>query len=139
MGQQQKQTDSEKQLVSLGRVLQTLREEENIDVLIETTINYIKSEFEYSLIWIGLYDRVEHRLFGKGGVMPTGNTTVLKQRFVLTPGDLLEQVVIQQRPAGVPDLREERRAGEWRKIAQTFNIQGTMVFPIRYRALCLGV
>lgn len=139
MGQQQKQTDSEKQLVSLGRVLQTLREEENIDVLIETTINYIKSEFEYSLIWIGLYDRVEHRLFGKGGVMPTGNTTVLKQRFFLTPGDLLEQVVIQQRPAGVPDLREERRAGEWRKIAQTFNIQGTMVFPIRYRALCLGV
>ncbi|MBD2311796.1 GAF domain-containing protein [Desertifilum sp. FACHB-1129] len=139
MGQQQKPTDSEKQLVALGRVLQTLREEENIDVLIETTIQYIRSEFDYHLIWIGLYDRVEHRLFGKGGMMPAGNTSVLKQRFVLSPGDLLEQVVIQQRPVGVPDLREERRAGEWRKIAQTFNIQGTMIFPIRYRALCFGV
>ncbi|MEP0872166.1 GAF domain-containing protein [Trichocoleus desertorum AS-A10] len=139
MGQQKEPTTYEKQLVALGRVLQTLREEESVDVLIETTLNYLQDEFDYSLIWIGLYDRLEHRLFGKGGVMPNGDSSFLRQRFVLSPGDLLEQVVIQQRPVGVPDLREETRAGEWRKAAQKFNIQGTMLFPIRYKDRCFGV
>lgn len=139
MGQQKEPTAYEKKLVSLGRTLQTLREEENVDVLIETTLNYLQVEFDYGLIWIGLYDRLDHRLFGKGGLTPTGDISFLKQRFSLSPGDLLEQVVIQQRPVGVPDLREETRAGEWRKAAQKFNIQGTMIFPIRYRDRCFGV
>ena len=139
MGQPKESTTYEKQLVALGRVLQTLREEENIDVLIETTLNYIQTGFDYNLVWIGLYDRLDHRLFGKGGVVPTGDTTFLKQRFTLNPGDILEQVVIQQRPVGVPDLREETRAGEWRKAAQRFNIQGTIIFPIRHRDVCFGV
>ncbi|MBF2027224.1 MAG: GAF domain-containing protein [Oscillatoriales cyanobacterium C42_A2020_001] len=129
----------EKQLVALGRVLQILREEENSDVLIDTVINYLKTEFEYSVIWIGLYDRLEHRLFGKGGVTPTGEISFLKQRFVLNPGDVLEQVMIQQRPVAIPDLREELRAGEWRKAAKKHNIQGTVIFPIRYRDRCYGV
>lgn len=129
----------DKQLVALGRVLQTLREEENAEVLIDTILNYIKSEFDYSLIWVGLYDRLEHRLFGKGGITPQGELPLLKQRISLNPGDLLEQVVIQQRPLAVPDLREELRAGEWRKTAQNFNIQGTVIFPIRYKDRCYGV
>ncbi len=129
----------EKQLVALGRVLQILREEENSDVLIDTVINYIHSEFEYSVIWIGLYDRLEHRLFGKGGITPSGEITFLKQRFTLNPGDVLEQVMIQQRPVAIPDLREEIRAGEWRKAAKKHNIQGTVIFPIRYRDRCYGV
>lgn len=139
MGQPKEPTTYEKQLVALGRVLQILREEENVDVLIETTLNYLQDEFDYSLIWIGLYDRLEHRLFGKGGFMPASDSSFLKQRIVLSPGDILEQVVIQQRPVGVPDLREETRAGEWRKAAQKFNIQGTMIFPIRYKDRCFGV
>lgn len=139
MGDQQRPKDFEEQIVTLERVLQTLREEENVEVLLETTLNYLEAEFDYQLIWIGLYDRLDHRLFGKGGVAPTGDTTFLKQRFNLNPGDLLEQVVIQLRPVGVPDLREEARAGEWRKAAQQFNIQGTMIFPLRYKDRCYGV
>ncbi|MBP0030679.1 GAF domain-containing protein [Roseofilum sp. Guam] len=140
MPQQSIPKQSEKQLVTLGRTLQTLREEESLDVLVDTTIEYIETEFEYDLIWIGLYDRREHRLFGKGGILPSGgDRSILKQTFALSPGDLFEQVVIQQKPAGVPDLREERRAGEWRKLAVKLNIQGTIVFPLRYRALCFGV
>lgn len=130
----------DKQLVALGRVLQILREEENSDVLIDTILSYLHTEFDYSLVWLGLYDRLEHRLFGKGGMTPSGeNISFLKQRFLLSPGDIMEQVVIQQRPVAVPDLREELRAGEWRKAAQTFNIQGTVIFPIRYRDHCYGV
>ncbi len=139
MGQQQKSTAYDKQLVALGRVLQTLREEENVDVLIETTLSYIQAEFEYSLIWIGLYDRLEHKLLGKGGRTPQGDAPILHQRFILNPGDIMEQVVIQQRAVGVPDLREESRGGEWRKAAQQFNIQGTIMFPIRYKDRCFGV
>jgi GAF domain-containing protein len=47
--------------------------------------------------------------------------------------------VIQQRPLAVPDLREELRSGEWRKVAQNLNIQGTVIFPIRYKDRCYGV
>src|SRR4028119_1920780 len=139
MGQHNLPPDNEDRLVALGRVLQTLREEENADVLIETTLDYLKSEFKYRLIWIGLYDRLDHRLFGKGGITPTGDTSFLKQRFNLNPGDLLEQVVIEQRPVGVPDLRQETRAGEWRRAAQDFGIQGTLIFPLRCKDRCFGV
>ncbi|MBD2184839.1 sensor histidine kinase [Aerosakkonema funiforme] len=139
MGQQQRPNSEDKKVVTLGRVLQTLREEDNVDVLIDTTINYLQAEFDYSLIWIGFYDRLDHRILGKGGIVPTGDINFLKQRIFLNPGDLLEQVVIQLRPIGVPDLRQETRAGEWRKAAANFNIRGTLIFPIRYRDRCFGV
>ncbi|MCL1473666.1 GAF domain-containing protein [Argonema antarcticum] len=139
MSQQQKPNSDDKKLVSLGRVLQTLREEDNVDVLIETSLNYLQAEFDYSLIWIGFYDRLDHRILGKGGIAPGGDISFLKQRIFLGPGDLLEQVVIQLRPIGVPDLRQETRAGEWRKAAANFDIKGTLIFPIRYRDRCFGV
>ncbi len=139
MGQQETPKDLDKQIAALERVLQILREEENVEVLLETTLDYLQAEFDWQAIWIGLYDRTTHRLFGKGGMTPNGDMNFLKQRFALTPGDLLEQVVIQLRPVGVPDLRSENRAGEWRKAAQTFNIQGTTLFPLRYKDRCYGV
>ncbi|MEB3338687.1 MAG: GAF domain-containing protein [Leptolyngbyaceae bacterium] len=131
-------TVHEKQLVTLGRLLQAIREGENADMLVEITLKYLQEEFDYSVVWIGLYERLEHRLLGKGGSIP-GDAGFLKQRFVMAPGDILEQVVIQQRPVAVPDLREETRAGDWRKAAKKFNIQGTILFPIRHRDQCYGV
>ncbi|MEG4010959.1 MULTISPECIES: sensor histidine kinase [unclassified Microcoleus] len=139
MGHEQRSKDLDEQMAGLERVLQTLREEENVEVLLETTLGYLQAEFDWRLIWIGLYDRQAHRLFGKGGMTPNGDLSFLKQRFALNPGDLLEQVVIQLRPVGVPDLRSENRAGEWRKAAQTFNVQGTTLFPLRYKDRCYGV
>ncbi len=132
-------TAYEQQLVALGRVLQTLREEEDVAVLVETAIRYMQEGFDYALVWVGLYDRMSHRIIGQGGFTPSGESNFLRQRFSLNPGDILEQVVIQQRPLGIPDLREESRAGEWRKAAQTYQIQGTMIFPIRHRDRCFGL
>ncbi|MEB3358942.1 MAG: GAF domain-containing protein [Synechococcales bacterium] len=129
----------EKQLVALGRALQMLREEEDTDVLIEKTLAFLHAEFDYELVWIGLYNRTTHRLMGRGGITPNGEVGILVQEFALEPGDILEQVVIQQRPVGVPDLREEARSGKWRKVAQKLDIQGSIVFPIRHRDICLGV
>lgn len=139
MGLQKEPSNHEKQLVALGRALQALREEDAADGLVNIALEYLQTEFAYGLVWLGLYERVEHRVVGKGGVTPTGDLTFLKQRINLNPGDLLEQVVIQQRPIGVPDLREEPRAGEWRRAAQKFNIQGTIIFPIRHKNCCFGV
>ena len=139
MRQHQKFTAAEQQIFSLGRILQILREEDNAEVLIEKTISYLKEQFDYSLIWIALYDRLNHILFGKGGTTPDSENSYLQQRVVLSPGDLLEQVVIQQRPMGVADLRMEKRAEGWQEIATKFDIQGTIMLPIRYKDRCLGV
>ena len=128
------------QLVSLSRVLQTMREGDEITLLIDSVLAYFKTNFEYDLIWLALYDRIDHRLFGKGGKSPFGDdNSLLKQKLSLTSGDILEQVVIQQRPLTFPDLREELRATEWRKLAMKANIQGTMIFPISFRDRCYGV
>ncbi|MBD2774525.1 GAF domain-containing sensor histidine kinase [Iningainema tapete] len=139
MGQPQKPIASEQHILSLGRVLQSLREEDDVDVLIETTIAYLKEQFEYSLIWIALYDRLNHVLFGKGGVIPGNHTSFLQQRLVLNSGDLLEQVMIEQRPLGVADLRLEMRSVGWQEIAKKYDIQGTIILPIRYKDRCLGL
>ncbi len=139
MGQPQKPIAAEQQILSLGRVLQSLREEDDVDVLIETTISYLKEQFDYKLIWIALYDRLNHILFGKGGITPDHDTSFLRQRVVLSPGDLLEQVVIEQHPLGIADLQTEIRAAEWRKMAEKFHIKGTIILPIRYKDRCLGL
>jgi GAF domain-containing protein len=140
MGSQKDLSDHERQLVVLGRALQSLREQDSIDQLGHTLLGYLRAEFQYALVWIGLYDREEHILNGCDGIVPSAEASAfIRQKLELQPGDLLEQVVIQQRPVGVPDLREETRAGLWRKVAQDHNIQGTVVFPIRYRDQCLGV
>ncbi|MEH2384652.1 MAG: GAF domain-containing protein [Nostoc sp.] len=139
MGQPQKSIAAEQQILSLARVLQSLREEDDVDVLIETTISYLKEQFDYRLIWIALYDRVNHTLFGKGGTTPDNDPVFLRQRVVLSPGDLLEQVVIEQHPLGVADLQTEIRAAEWQKIAKKFHIKGTIILPICYKDRCLGL
>ncbi|MEA5602039.1 GAF domain-containing protein [Nostoc sp. UHCC 0252] len=139
MGQPQKPIAAEQQILSLGRVLQNLREEDDVDVLIEITISYLKEQFDYRLIWIALYDRLNHILFGKGGITPDRDTSFLYQKVVLSPGDLLEQVVIEQHPLGIADLQTEIRAAEWRKIAEKLQIKGTIILPIRYKDRCLGL
>ncbi|WP_204153766.1 GAF domain-containing protein [Leptolyngbya sp. CCY15150] len=140
MGSQKDLSDYERQLVALGRALQSLREQDTLGGLAQAALDYLRSEFQYALIWIGLYHQVGHTIQGCAGLMPSAATApFIQQKLDLQPGDLLEQVVIQQRPVGVPDLREETRAGQWRTIAQQHNIQGTVIFPIRHRDRCLGV
>lgn len=139
MGPPEKPIAAEKQIFSLGRVLQQVREENNLEILIEIIISYIKEQFSYELIWVALYDRLNHILFGKGGITPTKDSGFLHQRLVLSPGDLLEQVVIEQRPLGIADLQAENRAQTLQEGAKKFHIQGTIILPIRYRDRCLGV
>ncbi|HLP87915.1 MAG TPA: GAF domain-containing protein [Nostocaceae cyanobacterium] len=139
MGQPKKIPATEQQILYLGRILQRLREEDNIEALIATTVAYLREQFDYQLVWVALYDRLNHILLGKGGVIPEHDLNFLRQRVVLNPGDVLEQVVISQSPVGIADLGKEPRASEWNGIAQKFKIQGTVILPIRYRNNCLGI
>jgi GAF domain-containing protein len=129
----------ERQFVNLGRVMQQLREESNVDTLVAAVVDYLRENFDYRLIWIAFYERHHHRLQGKGGVTPMGELKFLKERFALQPGDLLDQVMLQRVPAVVADLRQERRAGEWQKAAQKLEIQGTLVCPIHHQDQPYGV
>ncbi|TVP59188.1 MAG: GAF domain-containing protein [Nodularia sp. (in: Bacteria)] len=139
MGQPQKSLTDEQQILALCSVLKSLREEDNVDVLISTTISYIQQQFDYSVIWIALYDRLKHTLTGKGGITPEQDTSFLDQRVVLHPGDILEQVVIEQGPLGVVDLRNETRAKTWQEFGKKHNIQGTIFWPIRHKNRFLGL
>ncbi|MEA5566577.1 GAF domain-containing protein [Anabaena sp. UHCC 0399] len=139
MGLPQPPIAAEEQIVALGRVLQSLREEDDVEVLMAITTSYIQQQFNYSLIWIAVYDRIKHTLLGQGGVTPGGEESFLRKRLILCPGDLLEQVVIQQRPVGVADIRTETRMGELQDLGQKHNVRGTIIFPIRYKDRCLGL
>ncbi|NEQ97942.1 MAG: GAF domain-containing protein [Cyanothece sp. SIO2G6] len=107
--------------------------------MIQAVIQYLQDEFDYSFIWLGLYHSKAHTLVGQGGVVPTSERTILTQKLTLEPGELLEQVVVQKRLIGVPDLQDVPQAGRLHAIARKLNIQGTIIFPIRHCEDCLGV
>lgn len=67
MAQSRAQTGQEGQLLALEEALQALREAQQIKELIAITLNFLQSEFDYNLIWIGLYDRADQVLVGQGG------------------------------------------------------------------------
>ncbi len=129
----------DRQFVSLGRVLQYLREVEDMDGAIAATLDYLRTNFEYKLLWIATYDRENHRLVGRGGVTPAGEIKFLKERMALQPGDLMDQVILQRKPVPIADLRQEKRSGEWQKVAQKFEVQGTIVFPIYHSETSYGL
>ncbi len=129
----------DRQLVSLGRAVHALREATKQEDLISATIAYLKESFEYRLIWIAAFDPDSHSLVGKGGVTPAGDIKFLYEKFKLEPGDLLDTVVVQRKPLPIADLRQEVRSGEWMKLAQRFEVQGTIIYPIFYRKATIGL
>ena len=107
-------------------------------VRLNSALSYIKEEYGYTLLWVGLYDRFNHQLITKGVTFDKGNY-FSRQQLTLHPGDLMEQVVVQQRPIVVANLQAEPRAGEWSPIAAKFKLQGTAIFPLRRKDRCFGV
>ncbi|MEB3282933.1 MAG: GAF domain-containing protein [Lyngbya sp.] len=136
---QQFNSANQVQAMTLSQVLQTLREEDNIDVLLQTSLSYLQAKFNYRLIWIGLYDRLDHQLVGKGVGSPDEEISFLKQRFTLSAGDLFEQVIIQLQPIAIADLQTETRMGEWCKLGQTYKIRSTLLYPLRHKDRCFGL
>ncbi|MEN9245125.1 MAG: GAF domain-containing protein [Thermostichales cyanobacterium SRBZ-1_bins_19] len=130
---------SDKPLVGLQVVLQKMRLERDPRVLTGLALDYLKSIFAAPLIWLALYDPVSHSLVGQGGVTTQEDTGVLQSTQPLQPGEFLEQVVIEQRPLGVPDMSREPRMGIWQREAKRLDIQGCLMYPIRHPQRCMGV
>ncbi|WP_448563388.1 GAF domain-containing protein [Trichothermofontia sp.] len=139
MTQTTESTNRNPPLANLAKLLHVFREADEIEPLVATTLSYFKATFDYSLIWIGLYDRKKHCLVGKGGKAPGKDMSFLTRSLSLTAGDRLEEVLIQMRPLTVPDLGAEARAGEWARMAKQWQVQGSLILPIRQKDLCLGL
>jgi len=60
-------------LAALEEFLQILREQDQFEVLIQTTLDYLSSEFDFDLVWIGLSEHANPGLSGQGGVIPVGD------------------------------------------------------------------
>ncbi len=137
-----KKNKSEKKdnhLIELESIIRIIREEEDIDLIVKKIIIYLHSELEFCLIWVGLYDRLGNKIVGKGGITPNGEISILKQKFTMSDGDVLEQVLKLGKPLKIADLSAEKQVGEWVKIAQTYQVKGTILFPISYKETSFGV
>ena len=122
----------------LSQVLPAIWEAETLDQSISEALQAIRAEFGYSLLWMGLYDRFTHQLTTRG-VITNGPRRFTQSSLGLQPGDILEQVIVQQQARVVADIREEHRAGAWERLANTFELQGTVILPIVRRGICFGV
>lgn len=123
---------------NLSQVLPAIWEAETLEKSIQEALSAIRAEFGYTLLWVGLYDRVNHKLTTRG-VLTNGPRRFSHTTLSLQPGDLLEQAIIQKQPIVVADIREESKAGAWERIAKTFEQQGTVMLPIQRKGICFGV
>lgn len=101
-------------------------------------LDHVHQTLNFEVAWLGLYDRIHHRLLTRGCHSPR-HLRSIRTIIPLTPGDVLEQVVIQQRPLIIADLQNEIRAGEWGAIAKQLALQSAVVFPIKRQDVCFGL
>ncbi|MFS8860517.1 GAF domain-containing protein [Synechococcus sp. H60.4] len=130
-------------LVALQVTLQRMREQSDANALIQLTLEYVRAVFGAPLIWLALYDHANHQLVGQGGVtLRKDDQALLRALYPLQPGEILEQVVIEQRPISVADLSQEPRMGLWQREAKRLGgIQGCFIYPFSAvgRRRCLGI
>ncbi|MEO0540940.1 MAG: GAF domain-containing protein [Cyanobacteria bacterium P01_A01_bin.105] len=128
----------EYQFVSLGQLLQTIWGADDLDARIAIALHHIRETYHYKLLWLGQYDRFKHQLNTRG-VKADPRRGFGRPQLALSPGDLMEQVVVQRRPILVPDLTAEPRSGEWRALAKKHGLQSAAIYPIRRKSDCFGV
>ncbi len=128
----------EQQLVALQSVLHNLQGSQPVESLVTTALDFLQSEFDYSLIWLALHDTTANTLIGMGGIAPR-EADILKQSFSVLPGDTFDQVLLTGRSEKVTNLQENSRVGKWRQVAQHCRVQGALIHPLRYQEQSLGL
>ncbi len=126
------------QIMALSRILKTLRGSNTAEEAVTLALDHVRQEMDFEVAWVGLYDRINHRLVTKGCHSPR-QVRSIRTMINLTPGDVMEQVVVQQRPLIVADLQNEIRAGEWGTIAKQLALQSAIIFPIKRQDVCFGL
>jgi GAF domain-containing protein len=125
-------------MMSLSRILKALRGATTAAEAITLALDHVHQELDFEVAWVGLYDRINHRLLTKGCQSPK-HMRSMRTVINLTPGDVMEQSVVQLRPLIVADLQNEIRAGEWGAIAKQLALQSAIIFPIKRQEVCFGL
>ncbi|TVP70710.1 MAG: GAF domain-containing protein [Leptolyngbya sp. LCM1.Bin17] len=128
----------DQQMMSLSRILKALRGAITAAEAITLALDHVHQELDFEVAWLGLYDRINHRLLTKGCHSPKQMRSI-RTIVNLTPGDVMEQAVVQLRPLIVADLQNEIRAGEWGAIAKQLALQSAIIFPIKRQEVCFGL
>lgn len=128
----------EEQLVALSRFLKGLRGCQSSHEASTLALDHLHQTLGFDLAWLGWYDRIHHRLVTQGCNSPQTLRSI-RTMLPLTPGDVMEQVIIQQRPLIIADLQHEIRAGEWGTIAKQLSLRSAIVFPIKRQDTCFGL
>jgi GAF domain-containing protein len=134
-------TEYEKRQLAFYRYVQGLQRQDAIEGMGTILFAFLKEWFQFELIWIAQYDAQSHLLSGIQGVLPKTtdrDTHFLRRKHSILPGDLFDQVLLTGTLQEIPSLKQEQRVGEWQAVAQSQNIQGSMILPIRYRQQSFG-
>ncbi|WP_299485055.1 GAF domain-containing protein [Acaryochloris sp. IP29b_bin.137] len=127
------------QLISIQTLIEGLLASEQVEPMVDCALRFLQAELDYPLLWIAAYDADRSELSGLGGSLPHAESSAFTQRYPVLPGDLFDQAVLTGQPIEVMNLQEDSRIGKWQKIAQRYDIQGAILYPIQHRNLCLGV
>ncbi|WOD37549.1 GAF domain-containing protein [Nodosilinea sp. E11] len=128
----------DQKIMALSRLLKALRSTTTPEEAMTLALDHVHQELAFEVAWIGRYDRINQRLLTKGCHSPSQMRSI-RTMINLTSGDVMEQVVIQQRPLIVADLQNEIRAGEWGTIAKQLALQSAIIFPIKHQDVCFGL
>jgi GAF domain-containing protein len=134
-------TEYEKRQLAFYRHIQGLQKQDAIEGMGKLLFDFLKEWFQFELIWIAQYDAQSHLLSGIQGVLPKTterDTNFLRRKQPILPGDLFDQVLLTGTLQEIPSLKQEQRVGDWQAVAQSQNIQGSMILPIRYRQQSFG-
>jgi GAF domain-containing protein len=135
-------TEYDKRQLAFYRYIQGLQNQDTVEGMGKIVFHFLKEWFQFELIWIAQYEAQSHLLCGVQGVLPKAterDAIFLRRKQSILPGDLFDQVLLTGTLQEVPSLKQEQRVGEWQAIAQSQNIQGCLILPIRYRQESLGI
>jgi GAF domain-containing protein len=135
-------TEYEKRQLAFYRYIQGLQKQDTAEGMGKIVFHFLKEWFQFELIWIAQYEAQSHLLSGIQGILPKTtdrDAIFLRRKQTILPGDLFDQVLLTGTLQEIPSLKQEQRVGEWQAIAQSQNIQGCLILPIRYRQESFGV
>ena len=130
---------SQEHLAGIQTLIENMLAQDQVESLVDCALQFLAEKLDYRLLWIAEYNPDRSTLSGLGGGVPQSNGSAFSQIYPILPGDLFDQVLLTRTPIEVMNLQDENRVGKWQTIAQRFDIQGALLYPIQYRQIPLGV
>lgn len=131
-------SSSPQPLADLARLLKGLKNSPSLDQAISPILGHLHQSFGFEVVWLGLYNPTDRQIEIKPG-WGFPQSGFLGQVLSVTPGDLLEQAVLQRQSLGVANLAEVSQAGELTVLARRWGLQSVLLYPLNQQQRCLGI